>query len=77
MTIDVPILYHDPKKPGAIQMKGYATDAYSGFSGDAQELAVRTVATEFGITEREAMASYEIYITPGMGYHGKIFAVKK
>ena len=72
-----------PNLDGFEEMSGYATDAYGtgdfyeGFSEDAKELAVRTVARHYGISNQEAIDQFEICIVPAFSYLGKIMAKRK
>lgn len=77
-----------PNLEGFEEMHGYAIDAYpyqhgtntfgSGdVSGNVEELAVRTVASHFNISDQEAIDRFDICIVPGIGFHGRIMAKQK
>lgn len=87
---DIPIYDrgHVPDLRGFEKMDGYAIDAYpcqhgtdlygpGDFSQDAQELALRTAASRFRISEACVLDQYEICIVPGVGFHGKIMSRRK
>lgn len=89
-ALTIPIYEEDqvPNLEGFKEMNGYAIDAYpyqrgtnvfgpGDFSEYARNLAVRTVASHFGISTQEVLEQFEICIVPGIGFHGRIMAKRK
>jgi hypothetical protein len=70
-----------PDMEGFEEMPYCAIDAYPSdhfLSEAAKEIAVRTVASYFKITEQEALDQFEICVVPStLEFHGKIMAKRK